>query len=766
VIRSAKVGALWRAASAVIVAGRYFVIAVWIAAAVAAIHFLPSLEQTQNSGWSSLVPRQSPALQTEARIRREFGVPLLSRIQIVQRDPHGLSTMAQARVVARAVRIDLHGYPQYHGLRGAIPVLNTAGLFPGARESSTTAITYLFIDPTLGLFGQDGLAHRFVHDQLGPSDHLVGITGAAPARVAQSDRINGAITWVEVGTVLLIALVVGAYFRSLGAPLATLATALLAYLISTRVLAWAGREANLSIPRELSPLLIVLVLGVVTDYSIFFLSGARHRLAGGEERRPAVRRTTAEFLPIIVAAGLIVAGTTASLVVAKLSFFRAMGPGLAITVAVALAVSITFVPAVIAVFGRSMYWPNRLPRSDAARVGSVEHDTALPERPTWRTRMARVLTVRPVGAVLVAAVVGLLVWAALPLGQARLGISLMNELPGTSEPARAERAAAQGFAPGITSPTELVVSAPAIADRTAALARLDRLLGHQPGIAGVIGPGVLPPGLTEPLLVAPGGGAARYVLIMSDDPLGPGGISTLDGLQHRLPQLLQRAGIPGARTAFAGDTVVAREAVDRTAADLGRIGIAALVVSFLFLAVFLRAVVAPLYLLASSVLALAAALGLTTLFFQHVLGQHGLTYYMPFAAAVLLVALGSDYNVFVVGRIWEEARVRPLKEAIRVAAPRAARAISVAGVALAGSFSLLAVVQIAPFWEFAFAMVVGILLDTFVVRSVLVPSLIALVGPASFWPGRARRAEPPPAVWPSRARPRPAGVPDPQERPA
>ena len=158
--------------------------------------------------------------------------------------------------------------------------------------------------------------------------------------------------------------------------------------------------------------------------------------------------------------------------------------------------------------------------------------------------------------------------------------------------------------------------------------------------------------------------------------------------------------------------------------------------NFFALAIFLRALIAPLYLVAVSVLGLAASLGLTTYLFQTVLGYDDLTYYVPFGAAVLLLALGSDYNVFVAGRIWEEARWMRLREAIAVATPAAAKAVTVAGLALAASFALLAVVPLRSFREFAFVMTAGVLLDTFVVRSLLVPALTSLFGEVAWWPGR------------------------------
>jgi putative drug exporter of the RND superfamily len=164
---------------------------------------------------------------------------------------------------------------------------------------------------------------------------------------------------------------------------------------------------------------------------------------------------------------------------------------------------------------------------------------------------------------------------------------------------------------------------------------------------------------------------------------------------------------------------------------MGRIAVAVLIVTFVLLAFFLRALLAPLYLLAASVLALLAALGITVWIFQGVLGYEGLVYFVPFAAGVLLVSLGSDYNIFVVGRIFQEARRLPIRDAVATAAPRASRAITTAGLALAASFAVLAVIPLDQFRELAVAMALGVMIDAFVVRSLMVPALVALFGRAN-----------------------------------
>ena len=144
---------------------------------------------------------------------------------------------------------------------------------------------------------------------------------------------------------------------------------------------------------------------------------------------------------------------------------------------------------------------------------------------------------------------------------------------------------------------------------------------------------------------------------------------------------------------------------------------------------------APVYLLVASVLAVFATLGLTILIGQDILGYGSLVYFVPFAAGVLLVSLGSDYNVFVVGRIWEEARRRPVADAV---AAQASRAITTAGVALAASFAMLAVIPLEQFRQIAIAMALGVVIDAIAVRSLLVPALVALFGRLGMWPGNRR----------------------------
>jgi RND superfamily putative drug exporter len=478
-----------------------------------------------------------------------------------------------------------------------------------------------------------------------------------------------------------------------------------------------------------------LLLGIVADYAIFYLSGARERFAAGGRRGEAARDTTAQLTPIILTAGLMVAAGTAALLAATQATFRSFGPGLAISVLAGLLVSVTFIPAAMATFGRALYWPRGLRTS-----GSED-----PGRPSWgarqRERIAHLATHRAAALGTVVVCVALLLVAASGLRWIGLGLDFITGLPSSSEPKQAAQAASAGFAQGILSPTEVLLQKPGVGTQAEQLASLEEAIGRQPGVAAVVGPREQPPDPRIPFAVAPDMSAARYYVVFSTDPLGSSGIDTLESLQAAMPGLVSEAGLADVRVAYAGDTAIAASTVDRTVGDLGRVGLAVIVIDVLLLALFLRNLAAPLYLVAASVLALAAALGVTTYFFRLLPGPEGLTYYVPFAASVLLISLGSDYTIFVVGRIWEERKVRPLRGAIETAVPRARSAVSVAAVTLALSFAMLAIVDLWSFRQLAFLLAAGVLIDAFFVRSLLVPALVALFGRT--WTGEAaeRRAE-------------------------
>lgn len=722
-----------------VVALRWWVIAFWVAATVGSLVVLPDLADTKGGdGIKGLLSTATPAVRSELRSLEAFGFPLLARTVLVQRNPEGLSVYDQARTVTNALAVNEDKYDA-GPILGALPLTNAFALFPASSERDTTALTYLFFDPQVSFGRQTRAARDYADRFFKPRDDVVGVTGSVPARAAQGRIIQDTLPLVETATLVAIILIVGLAFRSIAAPIAALGITAVAYVMTLRLSGALAQLFGVSTPSELKPVVVAMLLGVVTDYVVFFFSALRNEMATGAAKHDAVRAATARFGPIVAVAGLAVAAGTAALFAAESPFFRALGPALVLTVLIGLVVAVTLVPAVMAVMGRLVFWPTRelATRADDAQTGSGGTKASVRYSPSSRFAHRRGLA-----ALVVAGCVAGLALAAVPLLRLELGVSFVGSLPADTDVRRSSAAAQEGFAAGILSPTVVLVEGEGVTTQRRQLRALGTLLKREHGVAGVLGPGDQPLEQEVGILLARSGDAARFTVVLADAPIGATAINNVDTLSSRLPGLLTRSGLTGATVSVAGDTATASFIVDQTERDLIRIAVAALLANLLMLLLFLRAVVAALYLLAASLLSVAASLGLTTLLFDYVSPGQGLTFYVPFAAAVLLLAFGSDYNIFGVGHVWDEARRRPLAEAIVHAMPGTTRALTTAGLALAASFGLLAIVPILPFRQLAFAMSVGILLDVFVVRLLLMPALLTVAGPTSAWPSnRLKRSD-------------------------
>jgi RND superfamily putative drug exporter len=717
------------------VAARWPVLVGWVALAGFAAVRLPSLD-AGGGGLGDITSAHNPALVTEQHSVDDFGFPLLSRTLMVQHDPAGLPDSAVQHALEHAAALAQAGGDG--PVTAAVPVPGDARL-PGVRAPGTTVVTYLFPRPDDDLSSAVSGAHEYAA-AFDRQDKVVGVTGTLPARAEQLRIVGSSLRLLEVASLSAVLVIIGVAFGSLVAPLLTLATAALSFVLVTRLAGLLAAREGWNIPADLEPLMVALMVGVITDYVVYFLSGMRGALAEGHGRLEAARRTTATFAPIVAVAGFTVFAGVATLLLAEQPAIRAFGPAMALTVLVALVVSVTAVPAALAALGPTALWPRR-PSGPGTRAGGG-----------WLRRATVRALRRRLGAVLVAAacLAGLAV-AAGPVRHLSGGLPFVASRRGGSEVARAAEAASRGFVPGVSAPTLLEVR-PKDPAGLAELVALQDLLGREPHVAAVLGPRQdatvsRAAGREAGIFVRDDGVAARYLLILDVDPLDATAVAAVDRIHDDLPGLLDASGLGASTsTGLGGDTAAISAVVEQSTTDLTRILVAALVVNLLILVGFLRAIVAPLFLLACTVLSAAATLGLTVLVFQERLGHPGVTFFVPLAAGVLLVALGSDYNLFAVGHVWEEARRRPLGEAMLTALPRSSGAISVAGIALAASLGTLALVPLRQFRELAFALTVGILIDALVVRTLLVPSLLTLFGRLSGWPGHRLdpRPDPPP----------------------
>lgn len=710
-----------RVLARLIVALRFLIVPAWIAGAVWVSLNAPSIFGSEASELGSLLPRNSKAIEVEEKGIEVFGLPVLSRTMVVAHQPGDFS-LEQGEAAAQLIgKVDEE--PEYKASLRAVPLLDAPGLLESKRLGSTLVV-YLYVDPELPESLQteavDGFASELQRETGAPTVH---VTGAVPASRAETSIANEHLLWVTAATIALVVAILALYFRSVGIPLLGLGTVAIAYQFADHLLGWASEQYSISIPREVDPVIVALLFGVLTDYLVFFASDYRRHLQEGLNSCEAVTEVTTELLPVISTAALMIAGATLTLLLSGVRFLSAFGPGMAVAVLVGAAVALTFIPAMLAIFGRILLWPNS---------PNPETRGAHPKERGPRGRLVGFAAQHP--AIVAFVCLALLLAGASGLRKLELGNPIITGLPDSTDARQGYDVARDSLGPGVVGPTMLMLEEPGIGERRQQLTELQLALERQDGISGVIGPvieeatGTASSRPPYGVLVSEDGDAARYVLVLGADPDGAEGTQILADLEGRMPTLLEEAGLASAQVGMTGDTTIAAELNDDTWSAFARVTPAALLVLLVLLWVLLRSRIAPLYLVGVSVLVVAASLGLTVYVFQDLLGYGELAFFVPIATSILLLALGADYNVFLISRIWNEAERQDLRPAIRTAGSRAARAIMVAGMILALSFAAVALIPIEAFRELAFAMFVGLMLDTLLARTLLIPALVSLFG--------------------------------------
>lgn len=408
---------LGAAAAGAVVKLRFIVLIAWLAGVVWVVVSIPGLQGTTSGTLTSLVPQGSAAIRAEQISARRFAFPLISRTIIVVRNPRGLSLARQAGLVALAGKLSLGKVPGYPGLAGALPLPDRVGTPPFARHPGTTVLLYLYFRPPVSSAAQVHLARKLISDQIGHrAGEYEGVTGEIPASLEQEHLINNRLLWVALATLLVVAVAVGIRLRALPAAGLTVGAIVAAYLVADRIVGLVARSSGMSVPSQVEPVLVVLVLGVTSDYSVFFLARFRALLRSGLHARQAATETIRQVAPIVFIAGVTVAAATAALIVSTPAFVRGFGPALAISVLVAMVVAIIFMPAALAIGGARLFWP-----AFASGTGEEPGAGAGTRRRRLRERFAsaRLAARHPIIALVLA--MAIIVAAASGLRQIRIG---------------------------------------------------------------------------------------------------------------------------------------------------------------------------------------------------------------------------------------------------------------------------------------------------------------------------------------------------------
>ena len=729
---------------------RYLIVVAWVAITVVSLRAFPSLSSvTPSTTISAFLPASAPSIQAANLATPLQNTRYASATIVASRDNGPLTLTDQAAIdrleqmvramphvkMVRDLSISPDGAARQAVVQADVP-----------SDGSGTGVT--LVSTIREAFGQ-------VNAPAGLTFHLTGPLAANVDSQNASQTTRNALQYLSF--LLIIALLLVA-FRALLSPLITFLPAALVLLLASPVIAGAVTRLGVQAADTTQLLLIVLVLGAGTDYGLFLTFRVREELRRGLAPKEAVVRAVQTVGETITFSALTVIAALLTLILAQFGIYQSLGPALAIGIALMLLAGLTLLPALLAIFGRAVFWPTSTQKRE-----NVE--ASLWSRLTGRLMQRPAMTLG----------LGVVLFAGLALGQ--LGTSLGGFAGQTTGPTGADSTAgtaviAAHYPSTNQNPAQILFRFPAsVWDDPTRLATAEQELRQISAIQTVLGPlnpngaplavtqlthlhqqlgdpqalpAVPPPNASispqeyntyraTGQYISADGQTVQFVAILKDSSSSPTALNAIPALRTAVARVATSAG--AAQSGVLSANAFAYDITQTSQSDLSRIIPIVAVLIAVLLALVLRSLIAPLYLIVSVVLSFLAAWGLVALVFVHLAASGGVQFILPFLLFVFLMALGSDYNILVMRRIREEAHSQPLRVAVREAISLTGGTVTAAGMILAGTFALLAVEgNTDQVRQVGFGVAAGILMDTFLIRTLLIPALVVLLGRWNWWP--------------------------------
>lgn len=693
------------------------VILVWLVVAGVGGPVFGKISEVATNDQTSFLPASADATKVQERaadFRQASGAPA---IVVLDRDG-GLTSddLAAARRIADTIG-------ERNDVQGTSPVI------PSEDGDAAEIVATLTEDAETG----DAVsAIRTTVDEAlpaGVSGYVTGPAGFTADLTEAFAGIDGLLLGVALAAVFVILIVV---YRSPLLPFLVLGTATFALCASILVVYALAKAGVVTVNGQVQGILSILVIGAATDYALLYTARYREALrehrTGWEATRAALRGA---FEPIVASGGTVIVGVLC-LLLSDLNSNKALGPVAAIGIAFSLLAALTLLPALLLAFRRAAFWPLR------PAFGSGGRPTTGPDATGLWARVGR-LVARRSRTVWIVCTVALLAMGSGLVGLRADGVPQSDLVIGSSQARDGQRVLADHFPGGSGSPAQVIGAA----------RDLDALVDAVRSVRGVDGvvaastdspSGTVPVGSDAAARTAPGTAeptVSRGDVLLEATLADPADSSAAERTVRDLRVAVERVdpdAVVGGVTATAVDTN------DTGIRDRSVIIPVVLAVILLILVLLLRSVVAPLVLVGSVVVSFAAALGVGALVFDHVFHFPGADPSVPLYAFVFLVALGVDYNIFLMTRVREESLRHGPREGVLRGLAATGGVITSAGIVLAATFAALGVIPILFLAQIAFVVAFGVLLDTVVVRSLLVPALVIDLGRRAWWPSRLSRA--------------------------
>jgi RND superfamily putative drug exporter len=685
------------------------VIAAWVVAAVVVLAFSPQLVDFTSNNNASFLPHSYESVKAQDTANKDF--PAIAggtgSLVVHRADGAELSSADTSKIGGLVTSLTNDHIPgvtsvatsaQYLSQNKKVQLVQVAFKGQPGDPTVNSAVTTVRNDSDAFLTG---------------SGLTAGLTGNAAISVDSTAAYSTAQQIIAIATIVLILLLLGFVFRSPIIALLPIVIIGVVHQMAQSLTADLAKAFNFQVGSELAPLLVVVMFGVGTDYIVFLLFRYRERLREGEEPRSGLRFSVNVVGKVIASAAATVMAAFAALLLSSLESLKTLAPGLIVGVLVMLAAAITLVPAVFSLLGINLFWPSR-PKPSAS------------QKRTWSDRVAGGVARRP-GTVLLAYGAVLLAISVGALGY-KPTYNQLAELPSSTPSQQAYNVMASAFPPGSLGPTQVLATSGTLLDQ-GALKNLSTKLSQTAGVDSV-----LPAQLTANKT------GAYISVLLKDNPYSTAALNNVEGPVRTAAH----GSVPGAQVLVGGTTsqlVDVRSALDR---DMSIVFPVAIAIIAVILALLLRAVVAPLYLLVGVGLAFLATIGATVLVFLNGTGYSGLDFSFPIIVFLFVVAIGTDYNILMASRLKEEFDAgKSPREAARVAVMHGRPAVTSAGLILAGTFASLLLTGIQSLEEIGFGVAIGVVIAANVLSTRLVPAIAADQGARFWWPHKRPHQEAP-----------------------
>jgi putative drug exporter of the RND superfamily len=701
-----------------VVAGRrakWAVVAFWILLAVALGPIGSKLGDETQDDTTSFLPESAESTEVVRILDDDFESGETTQGLIVYERDGGLTEADKAKIAqdARALNdlpedeLPLTVPPEVPFAAGSPPDL--------VSPDGDLAYTVLTVPTDFEKQADWGEAVRDTTGDQGPGGMRILLTGDLGFSVDSEEVFGDLDTNLLLATVLLVLVLLGAIYRAVLVAMTPLVVVFLAYTVATALI-YAYVKAGATVSSNGTTILIVLMFGVGTDYCLLLVSRYREELRRIEDKHEAMQRALRRTGPTILASGLTVSLAMLTLALADARLTSTLGPVAAIGVACGMVAGLTLLPALLTIFGRVGFWPRR---------SAVQYDPNHPEtarQGVWRRVGDRVLQ-RPglalavTGIAFVAGALGLLAY--------KVDYSTTTFFKKSVESVEAFELLEREFPAGVLYPTTVLVErddGPVTAGDLAGAAQQVRNVDE---VASASATGN----------TSRDGRMATIDVVVEGDPFTKEALGIVPDLRESVSDLG-----PGLTALVGGGSATQYDFDNAIESDLRLIAPIALLVIAIILALLLRSLIAPLVLIASVIVSFLCTLGISVLFIRYVVGDAGFDASIPTFAFIFLVALGIDYTIFLMGRVREEARDHGTREGMLRALSATGPVITSAGIILAGTFSVLMTLPVTYTFDLGFMVALGILLDTFIVRTIMVPAAVELIGDRIWWPSTAKAA--------------------------